>query len=102
MVDTAPELAPSADASIDVTIVNKRGLHARASAKFVQMVEAFPEVQVSVSKNGETVGGLSIMGLMLLAAGPGSSIKIAASGPRAEEALTALKKLIEDGFGEEE
>jgi phosphocarrier protein HPr len=89
-------------ASLDVTIVNKRGLHARASAKFVQMAETFPDVQISVSRGAETVGGLSIMGLMLLAAGPGSKVGLTAKGPRAKEALKALKRLIEDGFGEEE
>jgi phosphocarrier protein HPr len=89
-------------ASLDVLIVNKRGLHARASAKFVQMAEKFPDVQIAVSKGGETVGGLSIMGLMLLAAGPGSKVNLTAKGPGAKEALNALRQLVEDGFGEEE
>ncbi|MES2907015.1 MAG: HPr family phosphocarrier protein [Pseudomonadota bacterium] len=87
---------------LDVLIINKRGLHARASAKFVQMAESFPDTQITVSKGGETVGGLSIMGLMLLAAGPGTNIKIAASGPRADEAVRALKRLVDERFGEEE
>jgi phosphocarrier protein len=94
--------AQSTATSLKVAIANKRGLHARASAKFVQMAEKFPDVQITVSKGGETVGGLSIMGLMLLAAGPGTIITLAASGERAEEALVALKKLIEDKFGEDE
>ena len=63
----------TAQASLDVKIVNKRGLHARASAKFVQMAEKFPDVQITVSKGNEAVGGLSIMGLMLLAPGPAHS-----------------------------
>ena len=88
--------------SLDVTIVNKRGLHARASAKFVQMAETFPDVKITVSKGAETVGGLSIMGLMLLAAGPGTKVTLAAEGPRARDALSALKELVDAGFGEEE
>lgn len=88
--------------SVDALIVNKRGLHARASAKFVQMVEGFPCTKVQVSKDGETVGGRSIMGLMLLAAGPGTKVTISAAGPRAEEAALQLKGLVENRFGEEE
>lgn len=81
-------------------IVNKRGLHARASAKFVQMVESF-DAQITVSKDGTTVGGTSIMGLMMLAASPGSSVVVSASGSQAEEALEALDQLIQNRFGEE-
>jgi len=92
----------SAPASVNVLIVNKRGLHARASAKFVQMAEKFPGVQITVSKGSEAVGGLSIMGLMLLAAGPGSTINLSAKGEGAKEALAALKQLVEERFGEEE
>ncbi len=86
--------------SRELLIVNKRGLHARASAKFVQMVESF-DAQVTVSKDGTTVGGTSIMGLMMLAASTGSSIEVAATGPEAEAALQALETLIADKFGEE-
>jgi phosphocarrier protein len=86
--------------SRELLIINKRGLHARASAKFVQMVEAF-NAQVSVSKDGTTVGGTSIMGLMMLAASTGSTIEVSASGPQAEEALEALERLVADKFGEE-
>jgi phosphocarrier protein len=86
--------------SRELLIINKRGLHARASAKFVQMVEAF-NAQVSVSKDGTTVGGTSIMGLMMLAASTGSTIEVSASGPQAEEALAALERLVADKFGEE-
>ena len=82
-------------------IVNTRGLHARASAKFVQTVEKY-EAQVRVTRGGETVGGTSIMGLMMLAAGPGSSIKIEASGPQAAELMAALEALVASGFGEED
>lgn len=85
----------------ELLIVNKRGLHARASAKFVQVVEQF-EAEVSVSKDGMTVGGTSIMGLMMLAASPGSSITISAEGSDAEEVVNALADLVADKFGEEE
>ena len=81
-------------------IVNKRGLHARASAKFVQMVQNF-DAEVTVSKDGSTVGGTSIMGLMMLAASPGCSIEVAASGNQAQEALDALEELVANRFGEE-
>jgi phosphocarrier protein HPr len=81
-------------------ITNKRGLHARASAKFVQTVEAF-DAHVTVAKDGTTVGGTSIMGLMMLAASPGCSIEVSASGAQALEALEALERLIENKFGEE-
>jgi phosphocarrier protein HPr len=85
----------------EVPITNKRGLHARASAKFVQMVEKF-DAEVSVTRNGETVGGTSIMGLMMLAAGIGTSILISARGPEAERAIDALSDLVTRKFGEEE
>jgi phosphocarrier protein HPr len=83
------------------TIVNKRGLHARASAKFVQCVERF-QAQVRVSRAGETVGGTSIMGLMMLAAGIGSQIEVSATGREAAEVLAALETLISTRFGEED
>jgi len=82
-------------------IINKKGLHARASAKFVQTVERF-DADVTVSRAGETVGGNSIMGLMMLAAGIGTSITIEAKGPQAHAAIEALSLLIGDRFGEEE
>lgn len=84
----------------ELLIVNKRGLHARASAKFVQTVGRF-EAQVTVSRDGMTVGGMSIMGLMMLAASPGCSVEVSASGPQAEEALDALERLVSEKFGEE-
>ena len=81
-------------------IVNKRGLHARASAKFVQLVDSY-DAHVRVSKDGMTVGGTSIMGLMMLAASPGCCIDVRASGEQADAVLDALGTLIADKFGEE-
>ncbi len=83
-----------------VAIRNKKGLHARASAKFVKCANAFV-AKVQVSRGGETVGGGSIMGLMMLAAGPGTTIEIEAGGRDAEAALKALVALVESGFGED-
>jgi phosphocarrier protein HPr len=85
----------------EVPITNKRGLHARASAKFVQMVEQF-DAEISVTRNGETVGGTSIMGLMMLAAGIGTTILISARGREAESALNAIAELVSRKFGEDE
>lgn len=82
-----------------VTIVNRRGLHARASAKFVKCADGF-DAEVRVSKDGQTVGGTSIMGLMTLSAAPGSAIDLEAEGPEAAAALDALSKLVAEGFGE--
>jgi phosphocarrier protein len=82
-------------------IVNQKGLHARASAKFVQTVERF-EADVRVTRAGETVGGDSIMGLMMLAAAPGTEIVVDAVGPQAGEVIEALTQLLADRFGEEE
>ena len=82
------------------TICNKKGLHARASAKFVQTVEKF-DADVRVSRGGETVGGTSIMGLMMLAAGPGTTILVSAKGSEAEAALAAITELVTDKFHEE-
>ncbi|WP_428032629.1 HPr family phosphocarrier protein [Ancylobacter sp.] len=85
----------------ELAIVNRRGLHARASAKFVQTVERF-DADVRVTRAGETVGGTSIMGLMMLAAAPGTTILVEASGPQAREAIDALEALVSDRFGEGE
>jgi phosphocarrier protein len=82
-------------------IVNEKGLHARASAKFVQMVEKF-DAKVTVERAGESAGGDSIMGLMMLAAGIGTSITVTATGPQAQEVVTALDALVSTKFGEEE
>ncbi len=83
-----------------VEIINERGLHARASAKFVKTAAAF-DAQVNVTREGTTVDAQSIMGLMMLAAGPGSFVEITAEGPDAEAALDALVHLIEERFDEE-
>ena len=84
----------------EVTIRNRKGLHARASAKFVKCAESF-KATVRVTREGQTVGGTSIMGLMMLAATPGSSIQVTAAGPEAIAALDALGTLIAEKFGEE-
>ena len=88
-------------ASANLKIVNKKGLHARASAKFVQTVERF-NADVKVTRGGETVGGTSIMGLMMLAAATGTTIKVEATGSEASAAIAALTQLVESGFGEED
>ena len=83
-----------------VEICNERGLHARASAKFVKMSGDF-DAEVTVTRDGQTVDARSIMGLMMLAAGPGSSIDIEAEGPEAEAAVAALAELVLARFDEE-
>lgn len=83
-----------------VRITNKRGLHARASAKFVTLAGGY-DAAVEVCKDGQSVCGTSIMGLMMLAAGPGDSIEVSAIGPGAEAAVGALVALVEARFGEE-
>jgi phosphocarrier protein len=83
-----------------VEIVNERGLHARASAKFVKLSGGF-DAEVTVSRDGQTVDARSIMGLMMLAAGPGCCIDIAAEGPEAEQAVEALAELVASRFDEE-
>jgi phosphocarrier protein len=85
----------------DLTIVNRRGLHARASAKLVKLVETF-QADVQVSKDGQTVGGTSIMGLMMLAASPGCYITVSVTGADADDAMAAIAELVESGFGEED
>ena len=82
-------------------IVNQKGLHARASAKFVQTVEKF-DANVRVTRGSETVGGTSIMGLMMLAASPGTSITVEATGKQASEVIDALDTLLSTRFGEDE
>jgi phosphocarrier protein len=84
-----------------VEIINKRGLHARASAKFVKTASAF-EAEVRVSKDGAEVDARSIMGLMMLAAGPGCCIDIAAEGAGADAAVAALVALVANRFDEDE
>ncbi|HYD44770.1 MAG TPA: HPr family phosphocarrier protein [Phenylobacterium sp.] len=87
-------------ASATVVIVNERGLHARASAKFVKLAASF-DADIRVSKDGQTIEAASIMGLMMLAAGPGCCIDITATGAEADEAVAALADLVARRFDEE-
>lgn len=86
--------------STELTIINERGLHARAAANFVKTIENL-DVEVEVERLGQCVGGCSIMGLMMLAASKGTTIKVSASGNDAKKAITALTDLINNRFGEE-
>ena len=88
----------TAETSVEIT--NERGLHARASARFVKLAGTF-DAEVRVTKDDQTVDAQSIMGLMMLAAGPGSTIRVEAEGPDAHAAMDALVKLVEDRFEEE-
>ncbi len=99
--DGNPAADSSAPVQRDIKIINKLGLHARASAKFVQTAEQF-DAAVTVTRGHESVGGTSIMGLMMLAAGAGVSITISASGREAQAAVDALCALVESRFGEED
>jgi phosphocarrier protein HPr len=91
----------SESANRTVEIINKRGLHARASAKFVKLASGF-DAEVRVSKDGQTVDARSIMGLMMLAAAPGCCIDIEAEGAEAEAAIDALADLVAARFEEDE
>ena len=82
-----------------VTICNRRGLHARAAARFVKLADQF-DAEITVAKNGTAVSGRSIMGLMMLAASCGTQIKICGSGPDAVEAVTALSEFVKRKFDE--
>lgn len=82
-------------------IANRRGLHARAAAKFVKLAAGF-DAEVTVTKRGTTVSGRSILGLMMLGAGPGTEIEIAAAGREAEEAIEVLTNIIVAGFDEDD
>jgi phosphocarrier protein len=96
--------APSSSSNAvirEIPIINKRGLHARASAKFVKMVEGF-DAEITVTRGGESVGGTSIMGLMMLSAAPGTTIVVSATGAQAEAAVAALAELVGNKFNEEE
>jgi phosphocarrier protein HPr len=97
--DSGPSIPPGA-VSRELPIINKRGLHARASAKFVQTVERF-NAEVWVTRGSETVGGNSIMGLMMLSAAPGTSIVVSAIGPEAQAAIEAISELVASKFNEE-
>jgi|KBSMisStandDraft_5_1062788.scaffolds.fasta_scaffold75751_4 phosphocarrier protein HPr len=98
---TSEEEAPDGLYFAEVVIPNKKGLHARASAQFVRCAASYTAT-VRVTREGHTVGGTSIMGLMMLAAGQGHSILIETEGQEANTALEALIKLVESGFGEED
>jgi phosphocarrier protein HPr len=99
--DDNPPQDASAPIVREVEIVNKKGLHARASAKFVQTAEQF-DADITVTRGGESVGGTSIMGLMMLTAGPGVTITISATGTDAAAAVEALCALIASRFGEDD
>ena len=99
--DHADSQFPSGAVVREIPIVNKRGLHARASAKFVKLVENF-DADVTVTRGSETVGGTSIMGLMMLSAGPGTTITVSATGRDAAAAVAALAELVGSKFNEEE
>jgi phosphocarrier protein len=102
-VDTSPISAsssPPGKAHRIATICNQRGLHARAAARFVKTAGQF-DADVRVRKNGTEVSGRSIMGLMMLAAAPGTVVELAATGTQAEAAVAALVKLIECKFDED-
>jgi phosphocarrier protein HPr len=86
-------------AALEVGIINRRGLHARAAAKLVTLAERF-SATVDISKDGQSVSARSIMGLMMLGAGPGSTVLLTAEGFDAKEALDAIAALIEAGFHE--
>lgn len=85
----------------DLKIINRKGLHARATAKFVQCVETFA-CDITVTRCGESVGGTSIMGILTLGAGIGSTIRVTAIGDDAAEALDAIEALVANRFGEDE
>jgi phosphocarrier protein HPr len=100
-VPDQPEDRSATAVSRVVTLVNKRGLHARAAAKFVTLAERF-DASVDVIRDGQTVSARSIMGLMMLGAGCGSQIELRAEGWGAKEALDALTVLVEGGFNEQD
>ena len=91
---------PVTAVSRTLTIVNAKGLHARASAKFVETVEAH-DAEARVSRDGQTVSGDSIMGLLMLAAARGSTVDVTCTGPEAEALMQSLEELLASGFGED-
>ena len=95
-----PEIHDSVRPEAVVTIRHQKGLHARASAKFVKCAESF-DATITVIREGQEVGGTSIMGLMMLAAGPGATLHLKAEGPQGPDALQALIALVESGFDED-
>jgi phosphocarrier protein HPr len=99
--DCPPAPVPEGALAREMPIVNRKGLHARASAKFVQTVERYSSA-VTVTRCGETVGGRSIMGLLTLAAAQGTKVTVTAAGPDADLCLDAIEALLADRFGEGE
>jgi len=99
--DCPPVVVPEGAMARELPIINRRGLHARASAKFVQTVERF-DADVTVTRCGETVGGRSIMGLLTLAAAQGTTITVTAKGVDASACLQAIDDLLANRFGEDE
>jgi phosphocarrier protein HPr len=97
-----PDLEPPGDALVrSFEIINRKGLHARATAKLVQCIDEF-DAAVTISRCGETVDGTSIMGILTLGAGPGMTITVTAAGTEAPQALDAIADLIANRFGEDE
>ncbi len=101
MTDASPTSGDGAELRRELAIINRKGLHARATAKLVQCVEAYDAV-VTVSRHGETVGGTSIMGILTLGAGIGCTILVTAEGTQAREAMEAITALVANRFGEDE
>ena len=99
--DCPPAPVPEGALARKLPIVNRKGLHARASAKFVQTVERF-DCEVTVTRCGETVGGRSIMGILTLGAAQGTTITVTAKGADADACLDAIEGLLAGRFGEEE
>ena len=106
MSSPAPEPSQAADGAcgqteLTLTMVNRRGLHARAAARFVRVLEDY-SADVTVARDGQAVDGRSIMGLLMLAAPCGGSVDVRLTGDDAAEAAAALKSLVETGFGEDD
>lgn len=100
--DDCPDFEPPGDTLVrTLEIVNRKGLHARATAKLVQCIDGF-DATVTLSRCGETVGGASIMGILTLGAGPGMTITVTTAGAQAAEAMEAIAALVANRFGEEE
>jgi phosphocarrier protein HPr len=99
--DCPPAVLPEGALARDLAIINRKGLHARASAKFVQTVERF-DADVTVTRCGETVGGRSIMGILTLGAAQGTTITVTAQGEDAAACLDAIGALVSSRFGEDE
>jgi phosphocarrier protein len=101
MSEAATDPPAQGGISRELEILNRKGLHARATAKFVQCAERY-DATITVTRHGETVGGTSIMGILTLGAGIGTTILVAAEGAEAEQALDAIAALVASKFGEDE